>query len=72
MGALKRLRLDSCGALEVRREAAALQQLSSVSLRQCRLEAIGCLNNLLSLPALDVRPSRFYSVDLLAYKKQGF
>jgi hypothetical protein len=27
-----------------------------VSLRQCRLEAIGCLNHLLSLPSLDVRP----------------
>ena len=53
---LQKLRLDSCGALELPGSLAQLQHLSSVSLRQCRLDGIGCLNHLLSMPTLEVTP----------------
>lgn len=54
LAALQKLRLDSCGALELPGSLAALRRLESVSLRQCRLHAIGCLNHLLCIPSLEV------------------
>ncbi len=51
---LEKLRLDSCGALELPGSFAQLRGLGSVSLRQCRLDAMGCLDQLLSMPSLEV------------------
>ncbi|CAL8470968.1 g10510 [Coccomyxa elongata] len=50
---LQKLRLDSCGFLELPGSLAQLRRLDSVSLRQCHLDSMNCLDRLLSLPSLD-------------------
>ncbi|BDA45432.1 probable leucine-rich repeat protein soc-2 [Coccomyxa sp. Obi] len=50
---LQKLRLDSCGSLELPGSLAQLRRLDSVSLRQCHLDSINCLDRLLSIPSLD-------------------
>lgn len=54
---LQKLRLDSCGSLELPGSLAQLRRLDSVSLRQCHLDSMNCLDRLLSLPSLDVCPN---------------
>ncbi|CAK0782533.1 hypothetical protein CVIRNUC_005751 [Coccomyxa viridis] len=51
---LKKLRLDSCGRVRCHPDLASgmLRQLDDVSLRQCRLGNMGCLDVLLGLPKL--------------------
>ena len=53
---LKKLRLDSCGRVRCHPDLASstLRQLDDVSLRQCRLGNLGCLDILLGLPKLRV------------------
>lgn len=55
---LKKLRLDSCGKLRCHPDVASamLRQLGDISLRQCRLSNVGCLDVLLGLPSLRVSP----------------
>ena len=54
---LQKLRLDSCGSLELPGSLAQLRRLDSVSLRQCHLDSINCLDRLCSIPSLDVSPN---------------
>jgi len=56
---LKKLRLDSCGKLQCHPDVAGgmLKQLEDVSLRQCRLGNLGCLDVLMGLPTLRVLPA---------------
>ena len=53
---LKKLRLDSCGRVWCHPDLARgmLRQLDDISLRQCRLSNMGCLDILLGLPKLRV------------------
>lgn len=56
LSSLKKLRLDSCGRVRCHPDLASgmLRQLDDVSLRQCRLGNMGCLDVLLGLPKLRV------------------
>ena len=56
LSSLKKLRLDSCGRVWCHPDLArgALRQLDDISLRQCRLSNMGCLDILLGLPKLRV------------------
>lgn len=63
---LQKLRLDSCGSLELPGSLAQLRRLDNVSLRQCHLDSINCLDRLLSLPSLDVSPNLSAKICFLA------
>ena len=56
LSSLKKLRLDSCGRVRCHPDLASgmLGQLDDISLRQCRLGNMGCLDILLGLPKLRV------------------
>ncbi len=53
---LKKLRLDSCGQLRCHPDVSRglMRQLDDISLRQCRLGSLGCLDVLLGLRTLRV------------------
>ena len=53
---LKKLRLDSCGQLRCHPDVSGglMRQLDDISLRQCRLGNLGCLDVFLGLRTLRV------------------